>query len=88
MVHGWEQQLVLQQHARQRRCRERRGREHHELVEAEWRLALAIGATVVTGMLGGSKRLGEEVEEVLVVVVWQCVGAKREVIFTASAIEV
>ena len=75
MVHGWEQQLVLQQHARQRRCRERRGREHHELVEAEWRLALAIGATVVTGMLGGSKRLGEEVEEVLVVVVWQCVGA-------------
>ena len=55
MVHGWEQQLVLQQHARQRRCRERRGREHHELVEAEWRLALAIGATVVTGMLGGSK---------------------------------
>ena len=53
MVHGWEQQLVLQQHARQRRCRERRGREHHELDDAEWRLALAIGATVVTGMLGG-----------------------------------
>ena len=80
MVHGWEQQLVLQQHARQRRCRERRGREHHELDDA-----LAIGATVVTGMLGGEYAF------------WGGggggvggggVAVRREVIFTASAIEV
>ena len=58
MVHGWEQKLVLQQHARQRRSRERRGREHHELDDAEWRLALAIGATVVAGMLGGEQAAG------------------------------